>query len=86
LKWSGTNALVWIKSGVTFLFAPHITAAYAMRRVRKQLAIRTIFTILGPLVNLLGRHYVGWVTTPTLSDRGESPYFGCQRLSFMAKA
>jgi len=41
--------------GITFLFAPHMHQAmkYAVN-VRKELAIRTIFNILGPLTNPAG--------------------------------
>jgi len=57
--------------GITFLFAPllHGAMKYAAG-VRKDLAIRTIFNILGPLTNPAGakRQLLG-VFSPTLTDK-----------------
>jgi len=49
---AGKNALLIEKLGIAFLFAPchHPAMKYAMP-ARKQLGIRTIFNILGPLTN-----------------------------------
>jgi anthranilate phosphoribosyltransferase len=66
----GDVARVLDEEGITFLFAP--TMHKAMRfavGVRKELALRTVFNILGPLTNPAGaRRQVIGVFSPALTD------------------
>ncbi|HUS57735.1 MAG TPA: anthranilate phosphoribosyltransferase [Planctomycetota bacterium] len=58
------------EANVGFLFAPKLHAAmkYAVK-VRQEIAVRTVFNILGPLTNPAGaRHQVLGVFNPNLAD------------------